>query len=287
MASTTCPSSTTNGRRGCSACARRRVRRAGRSGSVSGSDARPPEIGAGCCSSARARPAESLLGKSRPAGENAAPAEGRLQHTRALRERVDRGGCAVAFEVEDDLALADEDVVPLESQALNVEGRALLDEPPGRLGRAPPDRNNHRNARPRRPLGPEAREQIGELAEQAHPAQGGDEHPLARVPLEDERLVAVDPFTGSAPDLHRGELVERDSEPIGFTRPVQDEVVVAELQPAAGGRASAGAPDDGVLVRTTANTLGGHDCSFLLGEAIAPTASWDVRERCNLGAAKY
>src|SRR6266542_3463810 len=136
-------------------------------------------------------------------------------------------------------------------------------------------------------LGAEPGKQIGELAEQAHPAQGGDEHPLAGGSLKDERLVAVDPFTGSAPDLHRGELVERDSEPIGFTRPVQDEVVVAELQPAAGGRASAGAPDDGVLVRTTANTLGGHDCSFLLGEAIAPTASWDVRERCNLGAAKY
>src|SRR6266536_2761349 len=179
MASTTCPSLMTNGRRGCSACARRRVRRAGGSGSVSGSDGCPPEIGAGGYSSARARPAESLLGKPRPAAENAAPAHRRLQHTRASRERLDGRGCAVAFEEEDDLALADEDVVSLEPQALDVEGRPLLDEPPGRLGRAAPDRNDDGNARPRRPLGAEPSEQIGELAKQAHPAQGGDKHPLA------------------------------------------------------------------------------------------------------------
>src|SRR6266536_126617 len=203
MASTTCPSLMTNGRRGCSACARRRVRRAGGSGSVSGSDGCPPEIGAGGCSSARARPAEALLGKPRPAGENAAPPHGRLQHSWASRERVDGRGCAVAFEEENDLALADKDVVSLEPQALDVEGRPLLDEPPGCLGRAAPDRNNHCNARPRRPLGTEPREQIAELAKQAHPAQGGDKHPLAGGSLEDERLVAVDPFTGSAPDLHR------------------------------------------------------------------------------------
>jgi hypothetical protein len=43
---------------------------------------------------------------------------------------------------------------------------------------------------------------------------------------------------------------------------VQDEVVVAEFELAAGGRAVTGAPDGGVLVRTAANTLGGHDCSF-------------------------
>src|SRR6266542_1801010 len=258
MASTTCPSSTTNGRRGCSACARRRVRRAGGSGSVSGSDGCLPEIGAGGCSSARARPAESLLGKPRPAGENPASAHGRVQHTRAPRERVDGRGCTVAFEEEDDLALADEDVVSLEPQALDVEGRPLLDEPPGRLGRATPDRNNNGNARPRRPLGAEPREEIGELAEQAHPAQGGDKHPLAGGPLEDERLVAVDPFSRTASDLDRRELVERDPEPIGFTRPVQDEVVVAEFEPAAGGRAGTNAPDHGVLVRTLVNALGGH-----------------------------
>src|SRR6266480_2198384 len=242
MASTTCPSSMTNGRSGCSACARRRAKRAGGSGSVSGSDGCPPEIGAGGCSSARARPAEALLGKPRPAGENAAPAHGRLQHARAARERVDDRGCAVAFEEEDDLALADEDVVSLEPQTLDVEGWPRLDEPPRRLGRAAPDRNNDGNAGPRRPLGAEAREEIGELAQQAHSAQGGDKHPLARVALEDERLVAVDPFSRSAPDLHRGELVERDPDHIGFTRPVQDEVVVAELEFAAGGRAGAGAP---------------------------------------------
>jgi hypothetical protein len=82
------------------------------------------------------------------------------------------------------------------------------------------------------------------------------------VSLEHERLVAVDPFSRSAPDLHRGELVERDPEPIGFARPVQDEVVVAEFELAAGGRAGASAPDDGILVRTLVNTSGGHACSF-------------------------
>jgi hypothetical protein len=68
---------------------------------------------------------------------------------------------------------------------------------------------------------------------------------------------------------------------------VQDEVIVSEFEHAAGGRAVAGAPDDGVLVRTLVNISGGQDCSFLLGEAIAPAASLDVRERCSLGAAKY
>jgi hypothetical protein len=210
----------------------------------------------------RVQPKRSSASRGR-AGENAAPAHGRVQHTRAARERVDGRGCAVAFEEEDDLALADEDVVSLEPQALDVEGRPLLDEPPGRLGRAAPDRNNDGNACPRRPLGAEPREQIAELAEQAHPAHGG-KHSLAGGPLEDERLVAVDPFSRTASDLDGRELVERDPEPVGFTRPVQDEVVVAEFEPAARGRAVAGAPDDGVLVRTFANTSGGQNCSFPL-----------------------
>src|SRR6266536_6004446 len=189
-----------------------------------------PHGAGGGCSSVLACPAESLLGQPRPAGENPPPAHRGVQHSRAPRERLDGRGCAVAFEEEDDLALADEDVVSLEPQALDVEGRPLLDEPPGRLGRAAPDRNNDGNARPRRPLGAEPGKQIGELAEQAHPAQGGDEHPLAGGSLKDERLVAVDPFTRTAPDLHRGKLVERDPEPIGFIRPVQDEVIVAESE---------------------------------------------------------
>ena len=105
------------------------------------------------------------------------------------------------------------------------------------------------------------------------PAQGGDKHPLAGGPLEDERLVAVDPFSRTASDLDGRELVERDPEPIGSTRPVQDEVVVAEFETAAGSRAGASAPDNGVLVRTGANALGGQVCSFPLGQAIAPTAS--------------
>jgi hypothetical protein len=107
------------------------------------------------------------------------------------------------------------------------------------------------------------------------------------VALKDERLVAIDPFSRSAPDLHRRQLVERDPEPIGFTRSMQDEVVVAEFELAAGGRASASAPDDGVLVGTLVNTSGGQDCSFPLGEAIALRASRRVRERCSPCAAKY
>src|SRR6266571_113883 len=127
-----------------------------------------------CCSSARARPAELLRGEPWPAGENAAPAHGRVQHARASRERVDGRACTLALEEEDDLALADKDVVSLEPQALKVEGRPLLDQLPGRFGAATLDRNNDGNAGPRRPLGPEPSEQIREFAEQAHPAQRGD-----------------------------------------------------------------------------------------------------------------
>ncbi len=52
---------------------------------------------------------------------------------------------------------------------------------------------------------------------------------------------------------------------------MQNEVVVAEFELAAGGRAGAGAPDDGVLVRTLVNTSGGP-------EAIAPADSRGVGE---------
>jgi hypothetical protein len=45
--------------------------------------------------------------------------------------------------------------------------------------------------------------------------------------LEDKRLVPVDPLSRTASDLHCRELVERDPEPIGFARPVQDELFVA------------------------------------------------------------
>jgi len=84
------------------------------------------------------------------------------------------------------------------------------------------------------------------------------------VSLKDERLVAVDPFSRSAPDLHRRQLVERDPEPLGFAQPVQGKVVVTELEPTAGGRAIASAPDDGVLVRSLVNALGGQACSFAI-----------------------
>jgi hypothetical protein len=104
------------------------------------------------------------------------------------------------LEEEDDLALADKDVVSLEPDTLEIERRPFLDEPPGRLGRAALDRNNDGNTGPRRVLGPEPSEQVGELAEQPHSAQGGDEHPLARLTLEHERLVTVDPFIDGAPD---------------------------------------------------------------------------------------
>src|SRR6266545_3155689 len=114
-----------SGRRGCSACARRRGRRACGAGSASASDE------GWLVFVARARPAELLRGEPWPAGENAAPAHGRVQHSRASRERVDGRACALALEEEDDLALADKDVVPLEPQALKVEGRPLFDQLPG------------------------------------------------------------------------------------------------------------------------------------------------------------
>src|SRR4029453_14408613 len=94
--------------------------------------------------------------------------------------------------------------------------------------------------------------------------QSGEKPPPGGVSAEDEPLAAVDPFTRSTPDRDRRELVEGDPEPIGFIRPLQDEVIVAGCDPAAGGRAGASAPDDGVLVRTFANTSGGQNCSFPL-----------------------
>jgi len=115
-----------------------------------------------------------LRGEPQTAGENAAPTHGGAQHTRAPRERVDGRACALTLEEEDSLALADKDVMSLEPQALKLEGRSGPSATSRRLGRTALDRNNHGDAGPRRPLGPEASEQIGELAEQAHPAQGGD-----------------------------------------------------------------------------------------------------------------
>src|SRR6266508_3664766 len=261
MASTTCPSSRMSGRSGCSACARPRVRRAPGPGSVSGSDGCPPGIGlAAVRQLVRVQPNRSSASRGRPARM---PRQRTAAFsTRGLRESASTAALALtAFEEEDDLALADKDVVSLEPQALKVEGRPLLDELAGRFGRATLDRNNDRNAGPRRPLGPEASEQIGELAEQAHPAQRGDEHPLTGVPLEHERLVAVDPLIGCAPDLRRGELVEGNSELV-FAPPVQDEVVGAQLELAAGGRTLPGAPDGGVLVTTLVNAFGRQDRSF-------------------------
>jgi hypothetical protein len=237
-----------------------------------------------------ARPAEPFLGDPWSAAENAAPAHGRLQHVRASRERVDGRGCALAFEEEDDLALADEDVVPLEPHALEVKGRPLPDEPPSRLGRAPPDRDNDGNARARRVLGPEPSEQIGELAQQPYPAEGGDEHTLAGTPLEDEGLLAVDPITGSPPNPGGRELVERNPEPLRFSRSLQDELVGAEFEPTARGRALAGAPDDGVIVRTLADALGGHAFplrSDRVAKALARAGSQASAKARSLCAGKY
>jgi len=78
------------------------------------------------------------------------------------------------------------------------------------------------------------------------------------VPLEDDGLVAVDPFTGAAADLDGRELGERNPEPLGFACPVQDEFTLTKFEPSARGRPVAGAPDNGVVVRALADALGGQ-----------------------------
>src|SRR6266568_4380039 len=226
MASTTCPSSRTNGRSGCSASARRRVRRVRGSGSVSASDGCPLEIGG--------RPAVRQLVRVQPKRSSASrgwPARMPRQRTAAFSTRGLRESASTAAVALSPSKKKTTSCSLTKTWCCSSPKRSTSKGGPSstsRLGRAVPDRNNHGNARPRRPLGPEPSEQIGELAEQAHPAQGGDKHPLAGGPLEDERLVAVEPFSRSASDLDGRELVERDPEPIGFARPVQDEVVGAE-----------------------------------------------------------
>jgi hypothetical protein len=178
--------------------------------------ARPPDdrLGAGggeetrSRSSARTGPAETLLGEPRPTGENATPAHGRLQDIRVPGKRVNRAGGALAFEEKDDFALADKGVLSLDSRLLDIEGRPLLDEPPRLLDSAAPDRHNHRNTSSRRMLGTESSEEIADLPHEAYAAQRSDQHTLAGMALENDRLVAIDPFTGSAADLDGRELVK-------------------------------------------------------------------------------
>jgi hypothetical protein len=141
------------------------------------------------------------------------------------------------------------------------KGGPLVDEPLSLLGYAASDRDNHGYARPRRRLGPKPGKQLGDLAQQAEPAKGGDEHALAGVALQDDGLVAVDPFTGSAADLDRREVVERNPEPLAYTSPVQDEFILAEFEPAGRCRAVTSAPDDGIVVQVLPNSFGRQACS--------------------------
>jgi hypothetical protein len=187
--------------------------------------------------------------------DNPPPAHGRLQHSRALRERLDGGGCAVALEKEDNLALGDEDMLSLESNVLEVERWPLGDEAPSRFRGAAPNRQNHGDARLRRPFGPEAREQIAKLAHKADPAEGANEHPLARVPLEDDGLLAVDSLADSAPDLDGREVIEWNPEILGLTCAPQLYVISPDPQPSARGQTISGAPDDRVLTGALANAL--------------------------------
>jgi hypothetical protein len=80
------------------------------------------------------------------------------------------------------------------------------------------------------------------------------------VPFEQDGFVAVDPFTGFPADLDGRELVERNPQLTGFPS-VRDEFVLAEFEPAARGRAVAGTPDHGGVVRARASALGGQTCS--------------------------
>src|SRR6266511_1210905 len=190
----------TNGRSGCSACARRRAKRAREPGSVSGSDACPRETRAAARQLVRVQPKRFLVSRGWPARM---PRQRTAAFsTRGLFENASTAAVALSPSKKKTTSRSLTKTWCRSSPRRSTsKGGPLLDEPPGRLGRATPDRNNNGNARPRRPLGAEPREEIGELAEQAHPAQGGDKHPLAGGPLEDERLVAVYPFTDSAPDL--------------------------------------------------------------------------------------
>jgi len=113
-------------------------------------------------------------------------------------------------------------MVSLEPHTLDVERRPLGDKASGGVSGAAPNWQNHGSARLRRPLGPEPREQIAELFHETDATEGGDEYPLARVSLEDDGLLAVDPLTDSAPDLDGGEVSEWNPEILGFTRPAQD-----------------------------------------------------------------
>jgi hypothetical protein len=66
----------------------------------------------------------------------------------------------------------------------------------------------------RRVLCSEAGEQLVDLAEQADAAQGGEENSLARVSLEDDGLVAVDPFPRATADLDRRQVVKPDPQSV-------------------------------------------------------------------------
>jgi hypothetical protein len=207
------------------------------------------------------RPAETLRGEPRPTGENATPAHGRPQHIRVPGKRINRGGRALAFEEKDDFALADKDVVTLDPQLLDVERRPLVDKPSRFLDTAAPDRHNDSDTCSGRMFSTEVSKEISELADEAHPAERADQHTLAGMALENDRLVAVDPFTGSAADLDGRELVEWNPQALRSARPVQHERMIAELEPAARARALGGAPDDSVVVRACASFLGRQTCS--------------------------
>lgn len=73
-------------------------------------------------------------------------------------------------------------------------------------------------------------------------------------------MFAVDPLALAAADLDGRELVEPNPEPLRRAPAVQNKLVLAELEPAAGDRVLTGAPDDGVVGRVLVGTVGGHGC---------------------------
>jgi hypothetical protein len=75
----------------------------------------------------------------------------------------------------------------------------LRDKLANHVGRAAPDRYDDRDTRPRDVLGAQTSEEIAQLAQQTHAAQGGDQHRLAGAPLENEGLFAVDPVPAPRP----------------------------------------------------------------------------------------
>jgi hypothetical protein len=90
---------------------------------------------------------EAFFGESWWAGEDGVRTGGRQQDSPSAAQCVGGCGCVVAFEDEDDFALAD-DLVPVEVQRFDVEGWAFVDDLACGVGGSWPDRDDDGGANP-------------------------------------------------------------------------------------------------------------------------------------------